>query len=583
MKRIIYSSLSVLTALGTVFVAAKAEVFKPDGNTAEATEAFTSLDEPLNSLSDSSLSDADLFSSSAAAETGLSAFGSPERGALSARVPASLNGGLKGGLKAQGSIRPQGIGAKDAIASAATDKVQSVPVTTPIATTGFANRTAQRFPGFSTASATSPSVSRTSISQIAQAQVPPVVEEEPAAVPAEKPSAMPVTPSATPALPDATGTSLPAPAATPSPIVIPSTVVPETTVPTPGIGADMTPGVAPAAVQGVPAAVPAAAPVEESSFDEAMPAVPVEQPLEPESFEVTPAEAPVETPVEAVPADIEEDLEPFGEGMPEAPIEEDAFEEEALEEEDVDASLEEEDVIEEDTPAVEAEDEVFEELPADGSIDMEDGSIEMEIEQAPFGDPVPAAPNAPITPSAPVTPSAPITPDAPVVPSAPVTPDAPVPATPVPSAPSSTDAPIEAPLEAAPEVPVEAPIEAPLEAPIQTLPPVDDGMLEPEAFPEAPAVDEGFSDSGDSGRLVGEGFTPFQLSYLAISGGLKEEGIPGGGLLVSAYKDGDVSAEDIVAAGAVTKRLGTAAADESDYTESVDDFLKLFVRDNRSN
>jgi phage FluMu protein gp41 len=81
---------------------------------------------------------------------------------------------------------------------------------------------------------------------------------------------------------------------------------------------------------------------------------------------------------------------------------------------------------------------------------------------------------------------------------------------------------------------------------------------------------------------VGEGFTPFQLSYLAISGGLKEEGIPGGDQLISAYKDGEISAEDVVAAGAESNRLGTAASDTEDYAQSVDRFLEILRRDARS-
>ena len=40
MKRIVYGSLSVLTAIGTVFVAAKAEVFDTERATAEVSDCL---------------------------------------------------------------------------------------------------------------------------------------------------------------------------------------------------------------------------------------------------------------------------------------------------------------------------------------------------------------------------------------------------------------------------------------------------------------------------------------------------------------------------------------------------------------
>ncbi len=136
-----------------------------------------------------------------------------------------------------------------------------------------------------------------------------------------------------------------------------------------------------------------------------------------------------------------------------------------------------------------------------------------------------------------------------------------------------------------PAEPVEPPIE-----PVEPLPPSD---IEP--LPSDDNFEDGLDDSavpdndfpvGDTGsgdRLVGEGFTAFQLSYLALGGGLKEQGIPGGSLLVSAYKQGDISAEDVVEAGAVANRLGTNANDQDDYTKSVDRFLKIIRRDARTN
>ncbi len=108
--------------------------------------------------------------------------------------------------------------------------------------------------------------------------------------------------------------------------------------------------------------------------------------------------------------------------------------------------------------------------------------------------------------------------------------------------------------------------------PPSPLPPTNDSAA-PNEFPVS---------GSSSDRLVGEGFTPFQLSYLALAGGLEEEGIPGGTQLVSAYRQGDLSAEDVVAAGATSNRLGTAASDLADYTDGVDRFLEIFRKDTGS-
>ncbi|MEL6938985.1 MAG: hypothetical protein AAFO84_07310 [Cyanobacteria bacterium J06598_1] len=164
--------------------------------------------------------------------------------------------------------------------------------------------------------------------------------------------------------------------------------------------------------------------------------------------------------------------------------------------------------------------------------------------------------------------------------------------TPGPSEGFTPDTPGEFPADDAPSgiTPVVPPASVPVDPSAEPVEP-----LAPTEAPLAP-MDEGefdgdnqfdggseFNDTGAVGspsdRLIGEGFSPFQLSYLAIGGGLKEAGIPGGAQLMSAYESGDLSAEDIVNAGAMTKRLGTDASDAEDYAKGVDKFLKLFSRD----
>ena len=123
-----------------------------------------------------------------------------------------------------------------------------------------------------------------------------------------------------------------------------------------------------------------------------------------------------------------------------------------------------------------------------------------------------------------------------------------------------------------------------MEPSVEPLPSDDDFGSEPlpsdddfgsEPLPESSVV--------QGGSLIGEGFTPFQLSYLAIAGGLDEEGIPGGDRLVSAYDGGELSASDIVEAGDISNRLGEAASDREDFTKDVERFLTLFSRDARNN
>ena len=121
--------------------------------------------------------------------------------------------------------------------------------------------------------------------------------------------------------------------------------------------------------------------------------------------------------------------------------------------------------------------------------------------------------------------------------------------------------------------------EGPSEDAVEPLSPIESEPLSPieeDAAPEDLPT-SGTESFGSGDRLIGKGFSPFQLSYLAIGGGL--EGIPGGDILLSAYESGDVSAADIVDAGASTNRLGTDADNQDDYTAGVDRFLELLSRD----
>ena len=141
--------------------------------------------------------------------------------------------------------------------------------------------------------------------------------------------------------------------------------------------------------------------------------------------------------------------------------------------------------------------------------------------------------------------------------------------TPVPLTPTTPDG---GPTQMTPAPVNPAPVAPPAMEPIEPTPEFEDD-IEDDATQTLPPTSSGSSD-----RLIGEGFTPFQLAYLAVWGGLEEEGIPGGKALLNAYEDGEIEASDVVAAGAMSKRLGTAASNESEYTKGVDKMLHLLGR-----
>ena len=153
--------------------------------------------------------------------------------------------------------------------------------------------------------------------------------------------------------------------------------------------------------------------------------------------------------------------------------------------------------------------------------------------------------------------TAPVTPGGTSAPATPIPPGTPLPSTPLPQSPAEDS--LEEPSD--PFAPAES----------EPLSPIEEDVV-PDDLPTS-----GSESFGTGDRLIGEGFSPFQLSYLAVGGGL--EGIPGGEILLSAYEAGDISAADIVDAGALTNRLGTDADDQDDYTAGVDRFLALLSRD----
>ncbi|MGD1897657.1 MAG: hypothetical protein ACFB16_11980 [Phormidesmis sp.] len=532
MKRIVYGSLSVLTAIGTVFVAANAEVIGGRDTEPKATSetaVTTKSRETTPALPDS-------LSSSA-----VTTFGEQTLNVEAADETASS--GLFGAAKGSPMLTK-------GVLSEQPTQLSNQP--TGVRSSGLLQQ-------------------QTSPVQISQVLTSPT--------PAVKPSATDTTAATDPAvIPESAGEALPEPTTEVSPSVDeptltgPSFSAPGSRGPIMQLETDTGESVAPAS-----GATPTKPSEEETALEETSLE---ESALEETSLEgATGAEMPTDV--------VEDDSMMQGDTFPEEETFESepptGFEAETSDEEMSEEETSEEGVTDDADPFVEEgfveegmESEGIEpELESDGmeSDGMESDGMESDgtepgmepekelegdtdLESDPFTAPSPA-------PSSPV-PSDDFSPETPGTTDPEATPDdfSPNGVTPVNPSEDELDQTLPAtPLPPSPVTP----------APGSTEEPGD--PIEGDAF-DAPAPL-----GNESDRLIGEGFTPFQLSYLAIGGGLEEAGIPGGNQLMSAYEDGEISAEDIVAAGAVTKRLGTAASDESEYAKGVDKFLKLFNRD----
>ncbi|MEL7068516.1 MAG: hypothetical protein AAGN15_07670 [Cyanobacteria bacterium J06581_3] len=492
MKRIIYGSLSVLAAIGTVFTAAKAEVF---GTSSQETDTITQEKFTSQSTSQGQSVTPDMF--------GVANSGNQLLGAT--RQATNSNSQLFQPTPVQSTPARTGF----------SPQLTQVPGTTPIPTP--VSKPSAGASGSETLTEEEAAVEEGSVTE----------GSAPFGTEAEAPVVVP----------SAGGQTLPSPGAGFTPGSAATPVVPAN-------DSAQTDVDAPAATPVVPAA-PDAAPLVPGTPDAESDA------LEEDSFGTEPAEGGM-----------------FGDEVPEEEvlIDEGAVTDDSEEMEPDEADLDEADSDELESDTVDESDaEMGDDIDSDG---FDDGSIEME------SDGFEEAPVSPDVDGLDESPEGDAVPGEPDVFTAPVPEPGSVPApggefTPMP--PADVEAPLDAPAESTPGTPL---------PPTPVAPPVPSDSFEPsegDAF-EADPLDSPTPLGSTSDRLIGEGFTPFQLSYLAIGGGLKEAGIPGGTLLLDAYEAGEISAEDIVNAGAMTKRLGTDANDEADYAKGVDKFLKLLSR-----
>lgn len=73
-----------------------------------------------------------------------------------------------------------------------------------------------------------------------------------------------------------------------------------------------------------------------------------------------------------------------------------------------------------------------------------------------------------------------------------------------------------------------------------------------------------------------EEVSPFDLAYFTYYGGMEDYGIDGGTFLVQDYRDGEITAEDIVQTAVENEFVEEEALDNPLYVESVNDFLRMF-------
>ncbi|QMS90925.1 hypothetical protein HUN01_26325 [Nostoc edaphicum CCNP1411] len=73
---------------------------------------------------------------------------------------------------------------------------------------------------------------------------------------------------------------------------------------------------------------------------------------------------------------------------------------------------------------------------------------------------------------------------------------------------------------------------------------------------------------------------PFNTAFLAYQGYLKEQGIPSGGALISAYQIGSLTAKDVVQAAIRANKLPAQVLNDSSYLNAVESQLTSLTNTN---
>lgn len=86
---------------------------------------------------------------------------------------------------------------------------------------------------------------------------------------------------------------------------------------------------------------------------------------------------------------------------------------------------------------------------------------------------------------------------------------------------------------------------------------------------QQPSIYDDFSRRDEANDMSGYRTSPFELTYLAYSGYLEDQGIESYSTLLQNIELGDTDAEDLIAAGIESGRLSPMAMEDEGYENSV--------------
>ncbi|NEQ34729.1 MAG: hypothetical protein F6K04_27865 [Leptolyngbya sp. SIO4C5] len=86
---------------------------------------------------------------------------------------------------------------------------------------------------------------------------------------------------------------------------------------------------------------------------------------------------------------------------------------------------------------------------------------------------------------------------------------------------------------------------------------------------------ETYNDESRGGSEMAGVVNPFELTYIAYSGGLRQYGVPAALTLISEYQLGDVTAEQVVEAAIRDRLVDASVMEDERYIDRVDYYLQV--------
>jgi len=98
-------------------------------------------------------------------------------------------------------------------------------------------------------------------------------------------------------------------------------------------------------------------------------------------------------------------------------------------------------------------------------------------------------------------------------------------------------------------------------------------IIVPAAYAQAPGAAQSFNPYVTKQSTVDQP-SPFNLAYLAYQGYLKDQGIPDGGALINAIASRTMTAQDIMQAAVIAKRLPERTLNDQGYRSNLENQLQ---------